>query len=113
MKKILPTIPVLILFLNVGYAKAQQQPDSLKTIQSNYYAQQFGLNNAAALKTFQIINLYKESVKILLSKGLSEVELRAKIDLLIDEKNEKLKKILTTEQLEKIVPKTELQKKNK
>ena len=48
--------------------------------------------------------------KVAESKKLGPQEMRTKIDVLIEEKNNKLKKLLTQEQLNRLLPTTEIKK---
>ncbi len=87
---------------------AQAQTESPNTTQKTYLSKQLNITDSLSTEVESIMATYKaDAGKVAESKKLSPQEMRAKIDVLIDEKNAKLKKILTDEQLDKLLPTTE------
>ena len=107
MKKL--TITLLISTAAFFSQKAHaQQADSLKQVRVNWLSKELSITQEKAQQVASIMDQYKENAKIAIDdKSLTQETLRAKMDLLIDEKNTKLKKILTEEQSSKIIPTTE------
>lgn len=104
-------IIILMLALVLTCFFAQAQTDSLKNKQTSYLSKQLNITNALAIEVESIMASYKTSAnKIIDNKKLDPEEIRTKIDILIEEKNIKLKKILTQEQLDKLLPTTEKRK---
>lgn len=85
--------------------------ESLKSKQSTYLSKQINITDSLAAQVENIMATYKASAsKVMESKKLNPEEMRIKIDALIEEKNVKLKKNLTEEQLDKLLPTTEKKK---
>ena len=71
------------------------------------------ITDALATQVESIMVDYKTNAgKVMESKKLDPTQMRAKMDALIEEKNLKLKKILTSEQLNTLLPTTEQKKDN-
>ncbi|MGB4776060.1 MAG: hypothetical protein WBP45_12855 [Daejeonella sp.] len=95
----------LSLFTKQAYG---QQADSLKRANLNYLRQTLSVTEQKAEQVQVILNQYKENAKLLISdKNLTEDTRRAKFEQLVDDKNSRLKKILTEEQSNKLIPTTE------
>ena len=94
-----------ILLCNNAYS---QQADSLKQAKIKYISKDLSVTDSKAEEVVLIMDQYKADAKKLINdKNLTEDARRMKFDGLIDEKNSKLKKVLTEQQLEKMVPTTE------
>ncbi|MFC5283645.1 hypothetical protein [Pedobacter alpinus] len=107
MKKII-ILSMAIVFIATF---AQAQTDSLKNKQNSYLSKQLNITDSLAKQVESIMATYKtDAGKLMDSKKLDPTEMRAKMDALIVEKNLKLKKILTAEQLNKLLPTTEKKK---
>lgn len=88
-----------------------QQADSLKQARIKYISKDLTVTDSTAEKVIVILDQYKEAAKQLINdKNLTEDIRRVKFDMLIDEKNNKLQKILTEQQLQKMVPSSERRK---
>jgi len=99
---------VSLLSTNKSYA---QQQDSLKQKKINYLTKVLSTDQQTAKQVASIMDSYKEDVKKVVSDAtLSPETRRIKIDELITEKNKKLGRMLSTSQLEKIIPTTERKK---
>ncbi|WP_276359155.1 hypothetical protein [Daejeonella sp. H1SJ63] len=97
-----------ILFNAHAYS---QQADSLKQAHIKYISKSLAVPEGIAQQVAFILDQYKEKAKASINdKSLTGDSLRVKLDQLIDDKNSKLKKILTEQQLQKIVPTTERRK---
>ena len=67
-----------------------------------------GISDNLAQQVASIFTTYKtEAKKVVANKTLNETQIRAQLNLLMDEKNAKLWKVLNTEQLEKLIPTNE------
>ena len=107
MKNIIITSLVIMLSITLAFA----QTDSLKSQQNSYLSKQLNITDALATQVEGIMAAYKTNAgKLAENKKLDPTEMRAKIDALIEEKNSKLKKILTEEQLNKFLPTSEKKK---
>lgn len=95
-----------LLFSSNAHA---QKADSLK--QEAYVAhisKTLSVSESKAKQVAAIMADYKANAhKAVDDKSLSPLALRAKLDTLIAEKNSRLEKILTEQQLQKIIPTTE------
>lgn len=102
------TIIALAGFLITGVAFAQEA-DSLNKIKIEHYSKMLGVTEKKSKDIVLIMDQYKESAKqIINNAALSQDEKKIKFTLLIDDKNSKLKKILTASQLEKVIPPSEI-----
>jgi hypothetical protein len=110
MKKtiLLPAIILCtVLLANTAYG---QKTDSLKIRQTKIFKTELGISEKTAQQVLSIITAYKiEAKKAIDNKSLNESQIREQISLLVDKKNAKLNKILTPEQLQKLMPTTEKQ----
>ena len=109
MKKhlLLPTIIFCIVLLaSTAYG---QKTDSLKTQQqAKYLAKELATTEKTAQQVALIMDDYKTAANLLVNdKTITQQQLKEKFDILIDEKNSKLEKILTEPQLQKMIPNTE------
>ena len=85
-----------------------QQADSLKQAHINYLSKSLSVSQSKAQQVVSILGEYKDNAKKVISnKNLTQDALRVKLNRLIDDKNSSLEKILTEQQLQKIVPSTE------
>lgn len=101
------TTTVFAVMLTATFAPAQ----TIKNDQIKYLSKQINVSDSLASIVESIMATYKVSVsKIMESKNLNPDEMRIKIDALIEERKFKLKKILTEEQLDKLLPTTEKKK---
>ncbi|TKC60289.1 hypothetical protein FBD94_15400 [Pedobacter hiemivivus] len=76
--------------------------------QRNYYRKTLQLDSLKAQQVAEIQDSYKAALKLVVSDtGLNIVAKRARISTLIDSKNLKLQKVLSPEQLDKVIPTTE------
>lgn len=74
-------------------------------------ALKLNIPDSSAAKTWSIIDEYKSNAKkVMRNDQLNDQQKRATIDSLIDNKNEKISKILTQEQLKTIISVTEFKK---
>lgn len=112
------TISTYILFF-IGAAlfstqAYSQQPDSLKKAKVKYLSKTLSVSESKAQQVASILDQYKAAANQAASdKNLSQQQIRTKLDLLIDEKNSRLEKILTEQQLLEIIPTTERRKDKK
>jgi hypothetical protein len=107
MIKYIFTLLIITAALCTKPAQAQQT-DSLKEARTSWLSKELAVTKAKALQVASILDQYKENAKIAIDdKSLTPETLRAKLDQLIDEKNTKLKQLLTAEQSNKIIPTTE------
>lgn len=106
------TTSIILIFLltNIAYG---QKTDSLKVTQEEQYlVKELAVTQKIAVQVASIMNDYKTAANVLVNdKTITQEELRTKFNILIDEKNSKLEKILTEPQLQKMIPTTE--RKNK
>jgi hypothetical protein len=107
MKKL--SLTLLIITGALFYQKAQaQQTDSLKQVRVNWLSKELSITKEKAQQISLIMDQYKASANLAINdKSLNEETLRTKINQLIDEKNTKLKQLLTEEQSNKLIPTTE------
>ena len=100
-----------ILFNAHAYS---QQADSLKQAYIKHISKSLTVPEGIAQQVVLILDQYKGKAKASINdKTLTGDSLRVKLDQLIDEKNSSLEKILTEEQLKKIIPTTERRKDKK
>jgi hypothetical protein len=110
MKKLSCTLLIISATLlgNLAYC---QKADSEKQAQIEYIAKDLSISNEKAGQVVLILDQYKAKAKSIINdKALPEAERRVKFDLAIDEKNISLTKLLTLQQLQKIIPSTEKRK---
>lgn len=82
-----------------------QQADSLKLAHIDYLGKTLSVSQSKAKAVFSILDDYKVSaMKVISDASLTENTRREKLNQLIDDRNSKLKKELTEQQLQKIVP---------
>lgn len=94
-----------VLLANTTYG---QKADSVKIRQTKFFKTELGIPEKIAQQVLSIITNYKtEAQKAIDNKNLNERQIRDQISQLVDEKNAKLNKILTPEQLQKLMPTTE------
>ncbi|PWG81602.1 hypothetical protein [Pararcticibacter amylolyticus] len=111
MRKPICTVIVLFVLILTGKEVSAQKADSVKKEMVSYYSRTLSLSEDQARQVAEVHGNYKKAVNAVLSEpGLSEEQKRVKIDILIEEKNKKLSSLLTTEQMNKVVPSTELRK---
>ncbi len=107
MKKLTSAILIIAAALFIQKAHGQQA-DSLKQARIKYMSKDLAVTETKAQQIVFILDEYKENAKLVINdKSLNRDALRVKLDVLIDEKNMKLKKILTEEQSNKLIPTTE------
>jgi Cu2+-containing amine oxidase len=103
----------IILFATIAFTSTStlaQKIDTLLKARIDYISKDLALDKDKAAQVVAVMDDYKQKVKTLTAENkLSEVEKRAKFNLLVDEKNTILKKIVNNMQFEKIVPTTERQ----
>ncbi len=101
-------IVLFALLTFYGTEVFSQQPDSLKQVKINSLRKDLSIDKSNAEKVIQVMDEYKLSAKAVIENNvLSETEKRDKLNLLIDDKNANLKKLLNEKQLEKVIPTTE------
>ncbi len=111
MKKltIVPVLALVLLFCaRAGHA--QQQPDKQKQtrLMQAFYSRILQIDSVKAAQVSQIQDSYKTSLRaVTADTSLNEAARRAKINVLIGEKNRQLKLLLTPAQQEKVIPTTE------
>lgn len=103
----------IILFASIAFASTTaiaQKTDTLLKTNNNYISKDVALDKDKATQVITVMDNYKQQVKTLTADDkLSDAEKRAKFNLLVDEKNANLKKIVSDKQFEKLVPTTERQ----
>lgn len=105
-KLIISTLTIILISTFV-----QAQTDSLKYKPTSYLGKQLNITDSLATQVETILADYKPNAnKVAENKKLNAANMRIKIDALIADKNTKLKKILTEEQLFKLLPTTEKKK---
>ena len=73
-----------------------------------YISKDLSISEIKAEQVVTILSQYKTKAKdIVNNQAYSEAERKTKLDLIIDEKNNGLTKLLTPQQLEKVIPSTE------
>lgn len=101
----------ICFFVLIGATKAMSQEVDSTAIKGEmiaFYSKKLSIDNDKAKKVFEIQDNYKRKVEVIMAeRGLSDQDRRAKIDLLIDEKNEQLGTLLSLTQLAEVVPSTE------
>ena len=104
--KIIFAFLILITVVAVDASAQNKQDPAVADL-----AKQLKISDSVAQKTFLIMDQYKTNVKkIVADTTLSDLQKREAIDLLIDQKNEKLQGILSADQLKVIVPDTEIER---
>ena len=99
------------LCLSLSSLAMGQSKDSLQKVQIQSVQTTLGADENTAKQAATIMNAYKsKAAAVAADNSLSSTEKKAKFDALIDDKNTKLSRILSTQQLKKIVPTTELNK---
>lgn len=97
---------LLALGERVSAQEKKEIPQRLE--QRNYYRKTLQLDSVKAEQVAQVQADYKKSLAIVAGdSALTDKGRRAKIDLLIAEKNRRLKTILTPSQQQKVIPTTE------
>ncbi|MDT3403603.1 hypothetical protein [Mucilaginibacter terrae] len=117
MKKKFCIIPVLLLIIQTSYSqqkdlqqlqKQQLRQDSARGKQRMYYRQSLHIDSAKAQQVAQVQDEYKAGLNALMAEtGLSQEQRKQRVKALMQEKNRKLKTMLTPEQQAKIIPTTE------
>ena len=110
----------IALLININVASAQSHQDSIKKAQKiltpqeqkqrqhNFYKRSLNIDSAKAVKVADIQDTYKAGMKkVVADQSLSQEARSAKIKALMEEKNQKLRAILSPTQQEKIIPTTE------
>ncbi len=97
----------ILFFLTMICAKGQQT-DSLQKAHAKYLSKELAISDFTANQVVVIMDNYKQNAKKALNnKALKPEEVKAKMDLLIDEKNKQLALLLNEQQLRKIIPTSE------
>ncbi|MDT3403738.1 hypothetical protein [Mucilaginibacter terrae] len=122
MKKLFIIVLPLLLMITVkeGYGQKSQQQDaqqlrkqqlrqdSSMRRQRQYYRQSLHVDSVKAQQVSQVQDEYKAGLNaVMADAGLNEEQKKQKIKTLMQEKNRKLKSMLTPEQQAKIIPSTE------
>lgn len=110
MKKfyLLSLVILITLLTNHAYS---QQTDSLKQAHIKYISKNLAISESIAQQVVSILDQYKQEAKAAVNnKSLKDDERKLKLDQLIGDKNSNLQKILTEQQLQKIVPSAEWRK---
>jgi formyltetrahydrofolate hydrolase len=95
-----------ILFSTKSYS---QEPDSTKQAHVKFFTRELGVTGDKAELIVNIMADYKKNAKVLVANTtLSDDAKKAKIAELVTEKNSKLQKVLTKEQLQKLIPNSEI-----
>src|SRR5689334_7503033 len=92
--------------------KRQQQGDSIirqrQKAEQNYYQKNLGIDSAKAVLVARIQEGYKAALKLIVADtGLNEAAKRARINAIMENKNQKLRGVLNPAQQERIIPTTE------
>ncbi len=109
MKKILQVLIITVAFLLANNVSKAQQPTVMNTRQMHaYYKTLLNTDSVKAEQVLTIMLTYKTSLKqVVANQSLNEESKISQMKALIAEKNKQLGGILTTQQLEKIIPTTE------
>lgn len=114
---ILAIISLLILKAEVGFT--QENHNNIKVVsvtevraiqqeQISYYKKVLNIDTLKALNISRIQGDYKAAIqKLILEQGLSDKERADRAEALMADKNRQLKKLLSIEQQEKIIPTSE------
>ena len=106
------SLSFIVFFLHSSFVYAQKV-DSAKLAKEHYYQTVIGLNAQTASIANQMIDSYKGQIKeVWRNKTLTNAQKEAKVDQLILAQTKALKKYLTTNQLAKMVPVTEIEKRD-
>ena len=117
MKRFLTILALITLTVTVSYS--QQRPDSLRKAQQRnpendkqkmqaFYKRSLKVDSAKAEQVSKIMESYKAGMNALQADpSLTYEARRTRIKALMEEKNKKLKAILTPEQQVRIIPGTE------
>lgn len=98
-------IALVIFYSTKGYA---QEVDSVKQAKIKYISKDLGLNMSNSEKVVAVMDDYKKEAKTIINDPqIKESDKRSKLDILIDKKNESLKKLLNKQQLKKFIPTSE------
>jgi hypothetical protein len=96
----------IVLSIKIGFA---QTNDSLHKVQISVIKNKLIISEKTAKSVTTVMDDYKSKVNAVLSKASgTEANKRSAIDSLITIKNNKLRSLLTDEQLKKFVPSSEL-----
>jgi len=120
MKLYLTFITIIVaFFFTDAKAQVQSRQDSLNKAQkvltprdenqrrNNYYRRSLNIDSAKADQVVKIYDYYKAGMKALEGQNFSLEERRVRVESLMEEKNEKLRAMLTPAQQEKIIPPNE------
>lgn len=109
--KISICLTMLLFFLTALNQKlsAQEKNEINRSKEQRiYYSKNLLIDSAKAEQVLAIQGSYKKGVSLVIAdSSLSETGRHAKIQLLIRDKNRKLRSLLTPEQQQKIIPTTE------
>jgi hypothetical protein len=95
-------------FLLTSMASLAQTQDSVAKGQQSYLQKSLNIDAVKAQKASAVIATYKSNVNTISTNNtLSEEQKRAKIDNLIAAKNKTLKKLLSDQQLQQLLPTSE------
>jgi hypothetical protein len=85
-----------------------QQKEGQKQQQRNFYRKTLQVDSVKAEQIAEAQDTYKESLKaVMTDTTLNEGAKRQKIKILMENKNQKLKRLLNVEQQQKLIPTTE------
>ncbi len=105
-KTIIPTLALMLIGI---FAQAQTESKELK--QTLYLSKQLNITDSLTTQVETIMANYKtNAAKVMENKKFTPEEMRTKIEALIEDKNNKLKKILSEDQLQKFLPTSEKKK---
>ena len=97
----------ILFLLSIVCAKAQQT-DSLIKANAKYLSKELAISESTANQVAAVMDNYKQNAKKAINDNALKPEaLKAKINLLIEEKNNQLSLLLNEQQLQKIIPTTE------
>ncbi|NII83712.1 MULTISPECIES: hypothetical protein [unclassified Pedobacter] len=110
MKKMIFITLLLAAFIGIGQKGSAQEKKETnqKREQRNYYRTTLQVDSAKAEQVAQIQETYKKALAVVVAdSSLTEGGRRSKIQLLIVEKNRKLRGLLNPSQQQKVIPTTE------
>lgn len=102
-------------FGSYGQAQKTQKPGNStevqqQKLQQNFYRRTLQVDSAKAEQVSKVQDSYKASMKVVeADTTLNETSRRAKIRMLMEQKNQQLRQLLSPAQQRKIIPTTELE----
>lgn len=99
---------LLVMIICFSLTSYGQQIEGQKQQQRNFYRKSLQVDSVKADQIAEAQNIYKESLKaVMADTTLNDGAKRQKIKTLMENKNQKLRRLLNVEQQRKLIPTTE------